>query len=79
MPSLSIKNAPDAVVERLRSRARRNNRSLQGELLSIVTAAVETEANVPDYSALYDRAKKHGIGGGSAQTVAWLREDRDSR
>jgi plasmid stability protein len=38
--TLSIKNAPDDVVERLRERARRNHRSLQGELLSIIEAAV---------------------------------------
>lgn len=38
--NLSIKNAPDEVVERLRARAARHHRSLQGELLAIVEAAV---------------------------------------
>ena len=38
--NLSIKNAPDDVVERLRARAARNGRSLQGELLAIVEDAV---------------------------------------
>jgi plasmid stability protein len=38
--NLSIKNAPDDVVERLRARAVRNRRSLQGELLAIVEEAV---------------------------------------
>jgi len=33
--NLSIKNAPDDVVERLRRRAAKNHRSLQGELLAI--------------------------------------------
>lgn len=37
--NLSIKNAPEAVVERLRARAKRHHRSLQGELLAIVEAA----------------------------------------
>ncbi len=37
--NLSIKNAPDDVVERLRVRAKRNHRSLQGELLAIVEDA----------------------------------------
>lgn len=39
--NLSIKNAPDQVVRRLKARAQRNHRSLQGELLAIVEAAVE--------------------------------------
>lgn len=36
MPNLSIKNVPDAVVEKLRERAARNHRSLQGELMELV-------------------------------------------
>lgn len=39
MASLSIKNVPDDVVARLRAQAARNHRSLQGELLHIVTCA----------------------------------------
>jgi plasmid stability protein len=41
--NLSIKNTPDDVAERLRDRAARNRRSLQGELLAIVEAAVRDE------------------------------------
>ncbi|MGQ9365808.1 FitA-like ribbon-helix-helix domain-containing protein [Azospirillum sp. A39] len=37
--NLSIKNAPDDVVRRLRQRAERNRRSLQGELLAIIEEA----------------------------------------
>ena len=39
--NLSIKNVPQAVVERLRARAERNHRSLQGELLAIVEQAAQ--------------------------------------
>ena len=42
--NLSIKNAPDQVVQRLRERAERHHRSLQGELLAIIEAAVREEA-----------------------------------
>jgi len=42
--TLSIKNAPDDVVARLKLRAERNHRSLQGELLAVITAA----ANEPE-------------------------------
>jgi antitoxin FitA len=41
--NLSIKNTPDDVAERLRHRAARNRRSLQGELLAIIEAAVQDE------------------------------------
>jgi plasmid stability protein len=41
--TLSIKNAPDDVVQRLRKRAERNHRSLQGELLAIIEAAAIEE------------------------------------
>ena len=41
--SLSIKAVPDALVERLRSRAAGNHRSLQRELMAIVEAAVQPE------------------------------------
>ena len=38
--NLSVKNAPDEVVRRLRERAVRHHRSLQGELLAILEEAV---------------------------------------
>ena len=42
--NLSIKNAPDHVVQRLRERAERHHRSLQGELMAIIEAAVREAA-----------------------------------
>ncbi len=39
--NLYIKNVPDHIVQRLRERAARHHRSLQGELLAIVEPAVE--------------------------------------
>lgn len=44
--NLSIKGVPDEIAERLRQRAARNHRSLQGELMSIVErAAADTTAD----------------------------------
>ncbi len=40
MPSLSIKDVPETLAEGLRQRAARNHRSLQGELMALVEAAV---------------------------------------
>ncbi len=41
--NLSIKDVPDDVAERLRRRAARNHRSLQGELMAIVEQAARAE------------------------------------
>jgi antitoxin FitA len=38
--NLSIKNAPDEMVKRLKERAERHHRSLQGELMAILEEAV---------------------------------------
>jgi PHP family Zn ribbon phosphoesterase len=44
--SLSIKDVPEALAERLRQRAARNHRSLQRELMAIVEAATDPGAVV---------------------------------
>jgi len=38
--NLSVKNVPEALAAKLRGRAERNHRSLQGELMAILEAAV---------------------------------------
>ena len=45
--NLSIKNVPEALAEKLRARAERNHRSLQGELMAIIEAAAVGEAPLP--------------------------------
>jgi len=42
--NLSVKNVPDALAAKLRERAARNHRSLQGELMAILEAAAAYEA-----------------------------------
>lgn len=44
MPNLSIKDVPEALAEALRQRAARNHRSLQGELMALLEAAVGQSA-----------------------------------
>lgn len=41
--SFSVKNIPETVAERLRLRAERNHRSLQGELMAILQAAAQED------------------------------------
>jgi plasmid stability protein len=75
--SLSIKNVPDDVVERLRARAARNRRSLQGELLDLIEQAVD---EVPTVSArdVYQRIRKLSLPAGE-RSVDIIRELRDGR
>jgi plasmid stability protein len=75
--TLSIKNAPDAVVAKLRARAAHNHRSLQGELMAIITAAAE-QPPPADISDLADFAKRIGLSGPS-ESVEIIREMRDTR
>lgn len=49
--TLSIKSVPDSLAAQLRERARRNHRSLQGELMAIIEAATAPPGEVPAASA----------------------------
>lgn len=74
--SLSIKNVPDEVAERLRSRAKLNHRSLQNELLAILEESVAPERLTVD--ELYDEIKALGFTSPDESTQI-IRELRDSR
>jgi plasmid stability protein len=74
--NLSIKNAPDEIVERLRRRAARNHRSLQGELMAIIEAAVEAEPSPVDQ--VLAQVRKLGLQSPS-ESAAMIRADRDGR
>jgi len=73
--TLSIKNAPDDVVERLRARARRHHRSLQGELLAIVEDAVRPDWFLTPAEVLAE-VRRLGISSPS-ESAAMIRADRD--
>ncbi|HEX4078004.1 MAG TPA: Arc family DNA-binding protein [Rhizomicrobium sp.] len=73
--NLSIKNTPDDVAERVRERAKRNHRSLQGELLAIIEEAVKVEKRL----TLHEMMERNRALGLSTQDEAarMIREDRD--
>ncbi len=75
MPTnLSIKNASDDVVRRLRLRATRNHRSLQGELMAII----ETSVDEPKLSPLQLLAEVRRLGIKTPdESTAIIRADRD--
>ena len=45
MPTLSIKNVPDDLLHKLRERASSHHRSIQGELMALLAAAVGPAAD----------------------------------
>ena len=77
MPAiLSIKNVPDELLDQLRSRAKRNHRSLQGELLSILGEALgPPRLSIED---LHREVRKLRLQT-SAEAAEMVREDRDAR
>jgi plasmid stability protein len=75
--NLSIKNAPDEVVRRLRERAVRHHRSLQGELLAIIEAAVEDRRAATPAEVLAD-VQLLGLKT-PAEAARLVRSDRDGR
>ena len=75
--NLSIKNAPDDVVQLLRARAERHHRSLQGELMAIIESAVrEDRAATP--ADILAEVRQLGLRTPS-EAAAIVRADRDDR
>lgn len=73
--NLSIKNVPDDIAERLRRRAERHRRSLQGELLWIVGEAARTEGTLTPLEVLA-QARRLRLNSSSEATDI-IRADRD--
>jgi len=72
--SLSIKDVPQDLVRALRTRARANHRSMQGELMSILEAAVAPRPF--QAMELLRRVRARGLSTPD-ESVAMIREDRD--
>jgi antitoxin FitA len=77
MPNLSIKNAPERIVKKLKERAQRNHRSLQGELLSILEKAADEPRPLSPKEVLAE-ARRRGVRT-PAEAAAIIRADRDGR
>ena len=75
--NLSIKNAPEDVVQRLRARAERHHRSLQGELMAIIEAAAREERPTSP-AAILAEVRRLGLST-PAEAAAIVRADRDAR
>ena len=75
--NLSIKKVPDHIAERLRNRAIKHHRSLQGELLAVLEESVASE-HVLTPSELLAAVRKSGLETGE-ESAKLIRKDRDVR
>ena len=75
--NLSIKNAPDDLVVRLKARAAKNHRSLQGEMLAIIEEAVREPTTLTPREVLAE-VRRLGLQT-PAEAVEIVRAHRDGR
>ena len=75
--NFSIKNVPDDLASRLRNRADRNHRSLQGELMAILELAV-TEPEPLTFERVLQVVRDLNLATGPA-SVEMIRDDREGR
>jgi antitoxin FitA len=75
--SLSIKNAPEDMVRRLKERAARHHRSLQGELMAILEEAAGASGRLTPAEVLV-KVRELGLSTPS-EAAAMIRKDRDDR
>ncbi len=74
--NLSAKNVPDDLMDKLRKRAKRHHRSLQGELMAILEEAVGPSSL--SFEEADRRIKALRLKTGDEATL-WIRELRDAR
>ena len=75
--NLSIKNAPDDLVVRLKARAERNHRSMQGEVLAILEEAVRSPRRLtPDEFLAEIRKLGFKTPSESAEIIRKMRDER---
>ena len=77
--TLTIKNVPEEIADRLKERARNHHRSLQGELMALIEEAVGAGPGRPiDVHELLAHAKSMKFPRAS-DAVDLVRETRDER
>ncbi|MHB1543609.1 MAG: FitA-like ribbon-helix-helix domain-containing protein [Gammaproteobacteria bacterium] len=72
--NLSIKNAPESVVQCLKRRAVRHHRSLQGEMIAILETVAREDALL-EPAGVISEVERLGLNT-PAESAAMIREDR---
>jgi plasmid stability protein len=76
MPTLSIKNVPDDLLSKLRERATRHHRSLQGELMALLAAALESPPGPLEAPAASEAPRAHRSGTRRIEQIAVEHRER---
>ena len=84
MPSLTIKNIPDEVLDALREQARANRRSLNGEVIAVLEAQIGIHAKraaaLQRIRELNEELRGQGfVPPAGDEVVRMIRETRDRR
>jgi len=77
--NLSIKGVPEPVAQRLRARAERNHRSLQGELMAIIEQASEDRVDAPRAPDALSRLPRREAGWKTIEDLMAERQHRPGR
>ena len=77
MGTLTIRNLDDRVIDRLKVRAKTNQRSLEGEVRYLLTEHVDRPGNIADFRERTRRIVSLTAGSRQSDSVNLLREDRD--
>ncbi|MFT3906713.1 MAG: Arc family DNA-binding protein [Steroidobacteraceae bacterium] len=75
---MTVRNIPRSVLERLRARAIRHRRSMQGEILAILETVAATDRPELSVSQLLARVRSRGVAT-PAESAEMIRADRDGR
>ncbi len=76
--NISIKNVPEELVRALKERAKRNHRSLQGEVLAVLEDSAKFQRPRRSIHEIAADIRKLGLKSPSEATQM-IRDDRDSR
>jgi plasmid stability protein len=80
VPTLHIRNVPIAVYEALQERARRNGRSLNAEVVQILSGEAESRAHEGRITRrLRELAEQYPLGPDAPDPAQLIREGRDER
>lgn len=78
MPSVTIKNMPDSIYKKLKTRAKNNHRSINGEIISVLAHEVnEGDLNVEEFLRQAEEIrKKINISVTDEELIAYKNEGR---
>ena len=77
MGNLTIRNLDDTVIDRLKARARTNQRSLEDEVRSVLTREVSDHSRLATFREQAAALAATVDGAGQTDSTVLIRQDRD--